>query len=54
MRQMTDSASQGKIFIEKKYKATANQLQVSQIYYWVKTFNVVKMSKERNINPENS
>ena len=32
MRQITDSASEGKILIEKKYKATANQLQVSQMY----------------------
>jgi hypothetical protein len=46
MRQITDSASQGKILIEKKYKATANQLQVSQIYNWVQTCNDVKMSKE--------
>ena len=43
MTQMTDSATQGKILIEKKYKATANRLQVSQIYYWVQNFNGVQI-----------
>ena len=32
MRQITDSVSQGKILLEKKYKATAKQLLVPQIY----------------------
>jgi hypothetical protein len=32
MRQITDSASQGKVLLEKKYKATTNQLQVLQVY----------------------
>ena len=32
MRQITDTANQGKTMLEKKYKATANQLQVTKMH----------------------
>ena len=49
MRQITDSANQGKILLEKKYKATAKQLLVPQIYNWVQTFNVLNVMKGNRI-----
>ena len=43
MRQITDSKNQGEILLEKKYKATANQLQVPQMYNWAQTINGVQI-----------
>jgi hypothetical protein len=44
MRQITDSAYQGKTMLEKKYKAMANQLQVTKMYNRFKIFNCFEIS----------